>query len=603
MTKPAAKRRPSAAVVAALAAAAGGLAVFHFFGNATRGYIDTASLFRWWVSQWLDPRAETEHGWLVLGLSAFLLWRNLRTGERSMAERGLRMADRTIRGGGRRAAPAPRSAIRPPPWVAPLVAMFSGLALHAVGFVAQQTRVSIVALLVFTWGVLRLSGGRRWGAAAVFPLGFLMFAIPVSMLDEVGLPLRLWVTRAGETIAHAAGIDVLRSGTQLVAPDGRFHYDVAAPCSGVRSLVALTALAVLLAYLNFGTWSRRWLVVALALPLVYLGNVARIVAIIFAAQWGGAAWGERAHEVMGYGVFGIVLGGLLAAVGLMHRRWPEQGRATEPTFEGAAAIGPPAEVGEETPRAGAEAGAGTGGNTSPGGLGTAGAIALAVVLIAACVGEMSLLHRVANLPPRGGAGVALAADGRDPVELPAFIGTEWIGQRVGVSAVERDILPPDTGYSRKNYAFLGDRRRDVFLSIVLSGRDRTSIHRPELCLVGQGWTIEGSRRHAFQASAGTAGNSRFEATVLRVRREVPTPRGKVVTPHLVAYWFVASDTVVSSHWRRFLHDAWNRVVHGRVDRWAYVLMQTDASEGDAAALARMQAVLAGTLPAFQRPRS
>jgi hypothetical protein len=51
----------------------------------------------------------------------------------------------------------------------------------------------------------------------------------------------------------------------------------------------------------------------------------------------------------------------------------------------------------------------------------------------------------------------------------------------------------------------------------------------------------------------------------------------------------------------FAHDAWNRVAHARADRWAYVLLQTDASDGEPAALARMQAVLDATLPAFQRP--
>jgi EpsI family protein len=215
---------------------------------------------------------------------------------------------------------------------------------------------------------------------------------------------------------------------------------------------------------------------------------------------------------------------------------------------------------------------------------------------------MLFLHRLAQMPPRGQVGVVLGADGLNPVELPAFLGTDWIGQRAEVSAVEREILPPDTGFSRKNYAFVADRTKDVFLSIVLSGRDRTSIHRPELCLVGQGWTIDDAASQAFRFPAGSADSGReFPATVLRVRREVPTARGRMVVPQLVAYWFVAGDTVVASHWRRFMHDAWNRVARARADRWAYVLMQTDARDGEAAALARMQAVLEGTLPVFQKP--
>jgi hypothetical protein len=69
-------------------------------------------------------------------------------------------------------------------------------------------------------------------------------------------------------------------------------------------------------------------------------------------------------------------------------------------------------------------------------------------------------------------------------------------------------------------------------------------------------------------------------------------------PQLIAYWFVGGDTVEATYWRRLARDAWNRVMHARADRWAYVLMQTDARDGDAAALGRMQAVLNQTLPVF-----
>ena len=582
-------------VLSALACALAGAVLFQFFGNAGRGYIDTASLFYWWGYQWVNPASETQHGWVILAVSLWLFWRQGR------------------QGGQGRNFPA-----------AAVAAMAAGLLLHAAGFAAQQARISIVALLVFTWGVIRLAGGPQWGRAAVFPLAFLVFAIPVSILDEVGLPLRLWVTDAGEAIARSAGIPVLRSGTQLLSPDGRFNYDVAAPCSGVRSLMALTALSLLFGYLNFRTWWRRGLVFALAFPLVYLGNVARIVAIVFAAQWAGPVWGGRAHEMMGYGVFVIVLGGVLAAVAALRRWAPEgelSGLGVEPAVPSRLDV-PLRAAGGTEPRSSAggesaqgESGVGEGG--SPSRLGTAGSTWnvgsgwngtspwsvgstwVAVAVVALAVGEMVFLHHLARLPARGGAGVALAADGVNPVELPTFIGTDWIGQRVEVSAVEREILPPDTGYSRRLYVNLADRSRDVFLSIVLSGRDRTSIHRPELCLVGQGWSLEGTTRRTFRFPAGGAGGE-FEATVLRVRRERPSAQGRVVVPQLVAYWFVGGDAVTASHWGRFGLDAWNRIARARVDRWAYVLMQTDVVDGEAAALARMQAVLDGTLPAFQR---
>ena len=575
--KAAAKTNP---IFAALACALAGGAMFQFFGNATRGYIDTASVFWWWGFQWFDAASEAEHGLLIVALSGWLGWRNLRgaeSGEPRAESSELRAesADDRLQAGS---------------YLPALAAMAVGLTLHALGFAAQQTRVSILALLLFAWGVVRLGGGPRWGRVAAFPLGFLVFAIPLGAIDEIGLPLRLSVVEAGEWLARAAGIAVVRNGTQLLAPDGRFNYDVAAPCSGVNSLVALTALSVLIGYLNFRGGVRRLLVLLPCLPLVYGGNVARITAIVFAAQWGGPKWGEFAHTVMGYGVFVIVLGGVLAAATGIRRWWPEPWREATPSSARPVAV---CHV------------------LSDKRFGWQGwRVAAVVVTLAA--GEMFFLQALATRPSRGRLGIVLSADGKTPVELPAFLGTEWIGRRAEVTPVERELLPPDTGFARKNYVAVGDPSKQVFLSVVLSGRDRSSIHRPELCLVGQGWTIAGAVEHRFEfprrgaAAAdvleqGSALAGDFPATILRVRREVPTTRGRTVVPQLVAYWFVGGDAVVATHGRRLALDAWNRVARARVDRWAYVLMQTDATDGEAAALARMQGVLTETLPVFQRP--
>ncbi len=545
------------------------LLLFQFFGNPVRGYIDTASLFYWWGFQWVNPASEGEHGWLILGLSGWLLWRNLKNAECQMPNAEWSEQSSSALG----------------TWhssFAAMAAIAAGLALHALGFVAQQTRVGIVGFLLCLWGVLRLGGGRRGGRAAVFPIGFLLFAIPLNLLDSVGFALRMWVVEASAALARGAGIAVLRSGTLLASPDGSYHYDVAAACSGIRSLTAMVALSLLIGYLNFSSWRRRAAVLLLCFPLVYAGNVARILAIVFAAHHGGPKWGGVAHEVMGYGVFGIVLGGVLAGASALRRWWPEPENRD----------GRPARPSEEA------AGEGAGGRA-------ARPYRVAAIVVVLVVGEMFFLRHLAQLPARGGAGVLLAADGVSPVELPGFLGTEWIGQRAPISDVEREILPADTGFSRRNYAFVADRRHGVFLSVVLSGRDRSSIHRPELCLVGQGWTIAGTGRHTFRYPGRP--EAAFAATILRVQREVQTPAaagkppGREVVPQLVAYWFVGSERVVPGHVHRVLLDAWNRVTRARADRWAYVLMQTDARDSEAAALARLQTVLDATLPAFQRP--
>lgn len=564
--------RRLASAVCALA----GLVVFQFFGNGSRGYIDTSSLFYWWGFQWFNPGSETEHGPMILGLSVWLFWRNLKQtsdvrgqtsedGDQRSGEQGF-----SLQSTGSSDLKSEISNFK----CAAAAAVF-GLALHGLGYAVEQARISIVALLVFAWGVLALAGGPRWRRAGVFPLAFLFFAIPFNALDSIGFYLRLWVIDSVHGLAPLLGIDVIRNGTQLFSPDGTYQYDVAAACSGVRSLMALMALSLLTAYLHLQSGWRRAAVFLLCLPLTYVGNVVRIGAIVIAGEWFGQGAGEWLHEWAGFVVFVIVLGGVLGAVTLWQKFSPEKCHVIRDTGS--------------TPESGLPA------RASCQRLVDVAPWRMTAVVVVIAVLTAWFTRRVDQWPVLGGAGIALAEDGTNPMELPAFLGTDWIGQSTAVTAIEREVLPPDTGFSRRNYVSIHNRQDQVFLSIVLSGRDRTSIHRPELCLVGQGWTI--GRRSVETFARPDAAPLR--ASVLHITREIVDPAGgRRVIPALFVYWFVGRDEVVATHGERLWRTALNRL-RGRTDRWAYVVAQTLVLDGDEAARARLQAVLAETLPTFQ----
>jgi EpsI family protein len=226
-------------------------------------------------------------------------------------------------------------------------------------------------------------------------------------------------------------------------------------------------------------------------------------------------------------------------------------------------------------------------------------VVLAVTVVAA-FGVCLAAARLDARPPQSLAGVRLQADGVSPAQLPEFVGTEWVGRSVAVTEVERTVLPADTGYARRNYVSIGDTGRQVFVSVVLSGRDRTSIHRPELCLVGQGWTIAGRLRHEF-----LAGGEVLPVTLLRVEHAVVDPRtgGAGAVRSLLAYWFVGGDALEPTHAGMQLRDAYDRLRYLRADRWAYVVVQTGVLHGDEAeALARLQEVLGGVWPVIRSGR-
>ncbi|MGC4072302.1 MAG: exosortase/archaeosortase family protein [Nibricoccus sp.] len=522
-----------------------GFVVFQFFGNATRGYIDTASVFVWWGTQWFDPASELEHAPLVVIVAVWLFWRNVSRDGTNGAKSEWTTRRSSLQGG------------------AAVGAMCGALALHLAGYAVQQTRVSVVALLIFVWGVLALVGGRKWARAAVFPSGFLLLAVPAGFLDAlgVGFYLRLGVTESVYQIANAMWVEVIRNGTQLFAPDGRYQYDVAAACSGIRSLMAIVALALLVGYLNFRSVWARTLVVAASLPAVFLGNVVRVGLVVLVGEWRGHAAGERLHAWSGFVVFVVVLGLLLGLVVLM-KRWgkSEEGRVKGESSE---------EIGRSLP----------------------GWVASGVVVVVAG-GVVALTTRLDRLPVRNSAGVKLEASGVNPVELPDFVEGRWGGRVEAVTAVEREMLPPDTGYSRKLYARLGRAQEQVFLSIVLSGRDRTSIHRPELCLVGQGWTIRGSEQRELRlAGSGVEAKERITVTLLRIEHEAVAADGKrTVVSAFFVYWFAGSDAVVATHRGMLLRGAMDRLRHGRADRWAYVVAQTLSMDGEAAAWGRIEEV-------------
>lgn len=577
MASPGAPRAESSAAwsrwAAVLACALAGFAVFQWFGNSTLGYIDSRSLFYWWGYQWVNPSSEGEHGWMILGLSAWLFWRNLRprsaTGGQPSAveaEGGL-AADAGVR---RRA-------------FGIQLLLLGGLGAHLLGYAVQQARFSIVGLLLFTAGLLGLAGGRRWLRAAVFPLGFLLLALPLNALDAVGFYLRLGVVDVSHWLAHAVGIAVVRNGTQLLSPDGAYSYDVAAACSGLRSLVALLALSLLVGYLNFRAWWARAAIGLLCFPFAFVGNVARIFAIIVAAEWQGQEAGAVVHEWFGFLIFVIVLGLVQATVWLL-QRWRLGGDPASDAAAGAAA---------DATSAGEAAVPANPCLLSKGSLGLTTALVVVGAALAAWAAQGLDGIRVS---PR--TGVRLAADGINPVALPATLGLDWAGRAAPVSAVEREVLPPDTGYSRCSYQSLVDPRQAVFLSIVLSGRDRTSIHRPELCLVGQGWNVVGREVVTLRAADG----GDLPVTLLRTEREMTDAAGRAVkVPGVFVYWFVGADRVVATHWQRVFYTALDRLRHLQGHRWAYVFAQTHALDGEKAALARVQDVLDRTLPVFQEP--
>lgn len=162
--------------------------------------------------------------------------------------------------------------------------------------------------------------------------------------------------------------------------------------------------------------------------------------------------------------------------------------------------------------------------------------------------------------------------GYQPVGVNLFLPTtlgRWQGQEMKVSEKEHEALGGDTQFVRKSY--VNERGERVLVSIVLSGSDMmTGLHRPERCLVAQGWNPGGSG----QVTVPVPNFGPLGATRLRNSRKVQLQPGApfVTVENVCYYWFVGAHTLVNTHEKRVWADAVDRIFRGYNQRWAMVLV-------------------------------
>jgi exosortase len=133
----------------------------------------------------------------------------------------------------------------------------------------------------------------------MFPFGLFLFCVPLGTggVAIVTFPLRLLATKITGVVCHVVlGIDVIQRGTQLSDAAGSYQYEVAAACSGIRSLTAILAFGVIYGYIVFKATWRRLAVAAMAFPLAVVANVFRLTLIIVAAEAFGQKAGNFVHE-------------------------------------------------------------------------------------------------------------------------------------------------------------------------------------------------------------------------------------------------------------------------------------------------------------------
>jgi exosortase len=533
------------------------VALFHFLGNSTFGYLDTPSLFEWLRYTYRTQSEDALGPVMPFVVLALLV----------VKRRELIPLDKGV-------------------WWPALLVVVAGLLVHLVGYLIQQARISVIGFFLGLYGLTGVVWGWAWMRGTFFPYLLFAFCFPLGTLaDRITFPLRMLVTRISVGVADLLGIEVVRVGTQIMGVDG-FNYDVAPACSGIRSLMALLALTTVFSFLTFRTGWRRALMISMALPLAVVGNVARVAGVIIVAQAFGQDAGTRFHDGAGFVTFLVALGCIFLLARFL-REPPDR-----PPAEGETPSGPiPVARTHRLP-------------TSIGWARQGAVLAVTLALIASGMGVLAYASAHQRLGEPGLEIVSgelhdengeLAAT--NIIRLPErvlFYGSEGMP----VTRDELNWLPPDTTYGFRRYT--GPDGFWLDLRVVLMGTDRTSIHKPEYCLPGQGFQIIRSEPLTVRMTDPHP----YDLPVTRIiaRRVVQRPGSPPVEIHAVfVYWFVADGQLSADHLERMMWMARDLVFRGTLQRWAYVSAFAICRPGqEESAYRRVREFLVDAVPRFQR---
>jgi len=185
---------------------------------------------------------------------------------------------------------------------------------YLVGVVAAEFFVQRTSMIPFLLGWAWILGGRSTFRTLLFPFLFLLFMIPPPALvwSALSFPLQLAASRATEGFLTVAGVPAVRMGNVIELEN--CSLEVAAACSGLRSLSMLLGIGALLAEGSLvpgrapARISLRVLLFLSAIPVAVLVNAARVsLSALGAARIGPDAVEGWLHELSGVGMFALAL--------------------------------------------------------------------------------------------------------------------------------------------------------------------------------------------------------------------------------------------------------------------------------------------------------
>jgi exosortase len=198
------------------------------------------------------------------------------------------------------------------------------LIVHFAAVRGELYRLSVMSFLGCLLALLWFFYGWRVARIFIFPLAFMVFTLPMEWIeDRFGLPAQMFATKNSVNIMGFLGVNVNMIGKtsfEILKGGTSIDFSVDAPCSGLKSLVALTAISATYGYMTQKTLPKMIVIMACGPLIAVLTNIIRLVAVgVVAQSWGRSlAMAVHDHALPIY-ILGILL--LIAIDKLINSKW------------------------------------------------------------------------------------------------------------------------------------------------------------------------------------------------------------------------------------------------------------------------------------------
>lgn len=176
---------------------------------------------------------------------------------------------------------------------------------RAYDFISLEVGALYLVMLAVAWRLLKWEQFRKIG----FPLLYLGFLVPPPgwLIDQLTAPLQLLASSSVTRALSALGYPIVNSGVTLFI--AQYQLLVEQACSGMNSLVGLTAIMLFYIYLVHRSSWRHALALGLCIvPIALFVNILRVAALVLITYYmGDAAAQGFLHMTTGIVLFAMAL--------------------------------------------------------------------------------------------------------------------------------------------------------------------------------------------------------------------------------------------------------------------------------------------------------